>query len=221
MPLRDKHLSVLWPLFPALIAISFWFGVKAGGDNLLRNKTAPYGIGSLERAGSVSQAQLIIKSWNRKAPDRRTQSEMDNPNFLSSILSNDGRMLTQVAQRSLVFDLFFIIFYSSAMAVACLLAATQIAVRRPKQGSRLVAVGISLAYLQILTAGFDLLGDLALWGMLAGSNWRLWPWVAYSCSITKYALLAISFMYVLTAFVFWMIDHRPHPLSVRPARTTA
>src|ERR1044072_826799 len=102
MPLRDKHLVILWPLFPALIAFGFWFGVKAGGDNLLKNKTALSGIGSLERAGNVKQAQWIIESWNYKAPDSRTQSEIEHPNFISSILSNDGRMLTEVAKRSLV-----------------------------------------------------------------------------------------------------------------------
>ncbi|HUS11107.1 MAG TPA: hypothetical protein VMZ30_11635 [Pyrinomonadaceae bacterium] len=219
MPLREKHLRILWPLIPALIAISFWFGVKAGGDNLLKNKTALSGIGSLERAGGVEQAQWIIQSWNQKAPDRRTQSQIEKPNFLASILSNDGRMLTEVAKRSLLFDLFFIFFYSSAMAVACLLAATEIAVRRPKrESSNLVAVGICLAYLQILTATIDMLEDLALWRMLSGATSRLWPWVAYSCSIAKYVLLAISLMYVLTAFVFWVIDHRQHQLSARRQR---
>lgn len=208
MPLREKHLSILWPLFPALVAISFWFGVKAGGDNLLKNKTARHGIGSLERAGSVPQAQWIIQSWNQKAPDRRTQSEIKDPKFLS-FFSNDGRMLTEVAKRSLVFDLFFILFYASTLAVACLLAAAQIAVRRRKQEeSRLVAAGIRLAYAQIITASFDLLEDFALWRMLSGSTWKIWPWVAYGCSVAKWAFVAISLTYVLIAFVFWVIDHR-------------
>lgn len=221
MPLREKYLSILWPLFPALIAISFWFGVKAGGDNLLKNKTALSGIGSLERAGSVEQAQWIIQSWNQKAPDRRTQRQMENPDFLSSILSNDGRLLTEVAKRSLLFDLVFIIFYSSAMAVACLLAATEIAVRRPKrESSRLVSVGICLAYLQILTATIDVLEGFSLWRMLSGATSRFWPWAAYACSIAKYVLLAISFMYVLTAFVFWVIDHRRDSSSKRVAPAT-
>lgn len=210
MPLREKHLSILWPLFPALIAISFWFGVKAGGDNLLKNKTAPSGIGSLERAGSVEQAQWIIQSWNQ-TPNTRTQSQIESPN-----------MLTEVAKRSLLFDLFFIIFYSSAIAVACLLAATQIAVRRLKQeGSRLVAIGICLAYVQILTATFEIFEDFALWRMLSGATLRLWPWVAYGCSIAKYVLVVISLMYVFIAFVFWVIDHRPYATNRRaaPART--
>ena len=222
MPLRDKHLSILWPLFPALIAISFWFGVKAGGDNLLKdNKTAVSGIGSLERAGSVHEAQKIIDSWNRKAPERRTRSEIENASFLSSILSNDGRMLTNVARRSLVFDLFFIIFYAFALAVACLLAATEIAVRRPKTGSRLVALGIRLAYLQILTASLDLVENFALWRMLSGGSIaRVWPWLSYGCSIAKYALVALSLLYILIAFVFWVIDHRQHPSTNRAALVT-
>ena len=220
MPLRDKHLSILWPLFPALIAISFWFGVKAGGDNLLKNDTARSGIGSLERAGSVEQAQWIIQSWKDKAPDRRTQSEIESPHLLSSMLSHDGRILTEVAKRSLVFDLFFIIFYSCTMAVACLLAATQIAVRGPKKGSRLVAYGLRLAYAQILTATFDMMEDFALWRMLSGSMSKVWPLIAYGCSIAKYLLLATSLMYVFVAFVFWVMDHRRHPSIKRATPAT-
>lgn len=213
MPLRPIHLTILWPLFPVLIAFGFWFGVKAGGDNLLKNNTARSGIGSLERAGSVEQAQWIIQSWKEKAPDRRTKSEIDNPNLLSSILSNDGLPLTEVAKRSLVFDLFFIIFYSCALAVACLLAAAHIAVRRPKEALLLVDHGIRLAYAQILTATFDVLENIALWLMLRGSTFGLLPLVAYGCSIAKYILVTISLVYVLIAFVFWVIDHSHHPSS--------
>lgn len=216
MPLRDKHLSILWPLFPALIAISFWFGVKAGGDNLLRNPIARWGMGSLERAGSVPEAQRIIQSWNQKVPDRRTQSEINNPRFFS-FLSNDGRMLTEVAKRSLVFDLFFIVFYASTLAVACLLAATQIAVRRRKQEeSRLVTAGIRLAYAQVITASFDLLENLALWRMLSGQNWKIWPWLAYVCSIAKWTSVVISLTYVLIAFIIWVSDHRQDQQRVAP-----
>jgi uncharacterized membrane protein len=218
MPLRNIHLTVLWPLFPVLIAISFWFGVKAGGDNLLKNNTARSGMGSLERAGSVEQAQWVIQSWKEKAPDTRTKSQIDNPNLLSSILSNDGLMLTEVAKRSLVFDLFFILFYSSALAVACLLAATHMAVRRPQEMSRLVEHGIRLAYAQILTATFDVLENVALWMMLRGSKFGLWPLLAYGCSVAKYILVAISLVYVLIAFIFWVIDHSHHPSSTRAAQ---
>ena len=208
MPLRDQYLSVLWPLFPVLIAISFWFGVKAGGDNLLKNNTARSGIGSLERAGSVEQAQWIIQSWKQAVPDERSASDIEHQRFISSILSNEGRIRIEVAKRSLVFDLFFILFYASAMAVACLLAATEIAVRRHNEDSRLVAIGIRLAYLQILTAGFDLLEDFALWQMLRGSTFRIWPLVAYVSSISRYVLLAISLLYVFTAFIFWVMEDR-------------
>ncbi len=213
MPLRDQHLSILWPIFPVLIALSLWFGVKAGGDNLLRNRTALSGIGSLERARTVEQAQHIIKSWDQKVPDRSTQSDT-NQNFITRLLSNDGRTLTEVAKRSLVFDLFFIFFYTSVMAVACLLAATEIAVRRGKQESRLVGLGIRLAFLQIVTAGFDVIENFALWRMLSNSTLRLWPLLAYICSIGKYTIIAISLIYYLIAFVFWAVDHR-RPLKRR------
>jgi len=208
MPLQDKHLGVLWPLFPVLIAIGLWFGVKAGGDNLLKTPEARQGIGSLERAGSVNEAQRIIASWNQMAPERRTPREIENANFLARIISNDGRMLTSVAKRSLVFDLFFILFYTSTLAVACLLAATEIAVRRRKSESRLVSLGIRLAYLQVVTGSMDVLENLGLWRMLENSTSAFWPRLAYVCSVAKYVLIIISLLYVFIACIFWIIDHK-------------
>jgi hypothetical protein len=212
MPLRAEHLSVLWPLFAFLIATGLWLGVKAGGDRLLKNEDAPSGIGSLERAGSVVEAQKTISSWNQKAPDERTRSQIKNPSLLFRLFSYEGRMLTSVAKRSLVFDLFFILFYSSAMAVACLLAATEIAIRRRKQtASRLVRLGIRLASLQVVTAGVDILENFALWRMLSSSTLGLWPILAYVCSIAKWTLVAVSVLYVLLAFIFWLVDARHTP----------
>jgi hypothetical protein len=213
MPLKDKHLSALWPLFAFLIAISLLLGVKAGGDRLLTNTIAPSGIGSLERAGSVDEARKVIRSWNQKAPDERNRSEIERPSLFFSLFSNDGRVLSQIAKRSLVFDLFFIIFYTSTMAVACLLAATEIAIRRLKRKeSRLVKLGIYLAYLQILTAAFDVLEDFALWRVLSNSTFDLWPWLALVCSTAKYTLVVVSLIYILLAFIFWVADARHKPM---------
>lgn len=221
MPLQDKHLTILWPVFAGLIAISFWFGVKAGGEGLLKNRhAAPSGIGSLERAGSVAEARKVIGSWDHKAPERRTQSEIQDQNFLAALLSNEGRQLTTVARRSLAFDLLFILFYTSAMAVACLLASTEIAIRRHQQESDLVAFGIRLGYLQILTASVDALENLALWRMLSDSLSAFWPYLAYACSIVKYVLLTVSLVYILLAFIFWVVDHSKHPAS-KPSATAA
>ena len=215
MPLQDKHLVILWPLFPVLIAISLWFGVKAGGDNLLKNRTARSGIGSLERARTVEQAQWIIKSWDHRAPDSRTQSQLESQNHLAALLSNEGRLRTDIARRSLVFDLFFIVFYASALAAACLLAATEIAIRRHKERSPLVSLGIRLAYMQIITAGFDVLENVGLWRMLSGSTARFWPLLSYVCSIAKYSLVAVSLIYIMLAFIFWVIDLQQQPARNR------
>ena len=219
--LRGEHLSALWPLFAFLIATGLWFGVKAGGDGLLKNPAAPSGIGSLERAGSVAEASKIISSWDQKAPDERTRSQMEKPSLLFNLISNDGRVLTSVARRSLVFDLFFIIFYTTALAVACLLAATEIAIRtRKRTGSRLVRFGLRLAYLQVVSAAVDVLENVAVWRMLAPSTLGLWPILAYFCSIAKLVLVSISLIYVLLAFVFWLVDARHTPkrrVKVAPA----
>jgi hypothetical protein len=206
--LRERYLNILWPILAVLIAVSCWFGVKAGGDNLLKNDYARSGIGSLERAGSVEEARWIISTWNQRVPERRSKSETDNLGAITRLFSNQGLMLTEVALRSLVFDLFFIFFYASAMAVACLLAATEIQCRRRKSKSRLVALGMQLALMQIVTAGFDVVENIALWRMLSAPVRNPWPWIAYVSSIAKFALLAVSLFYIFIAFVIWVIDHR-------------
>ena len=203
-----------------LIAISCWFCVKAGGDNLLQNDVARSGIGSLERAGSVKEAQKIIESWKHQVPERRSQADIEKQYAVSRWFSNQGRMLTEIAKRSLLFDLFFIVFYASAVAVACLLAATEIHCRSRKSRPRLVALGMQLARLQIVTAGFDLIENVALWRMLSASLSNPWPWIAYVSSIAKFTLLAVSFCYVFIAFVFWVIDHRRRPLRRTVSVTT-
>lgn len=210
MPLREGYLSLLWPLLPVLIAISCWFGVKAGGDNLLNNNiAAPYGIISLELAGSVEEAERIISTWRRRVPDWRKESEARNQGEFSRFFSNQGRMLTEVATRSLIFDLLFIGFYASTMAVACLLAATEIHCRSRKPKPRLVALGMKLALLQMVTAGFDLVENLALWRMLSAEVvTNPWPWIAYVFAMAKFSLLGFSLLYIVIAFGFWVVDHR-------------
>ena len=220
MPLRERYLSILWPLLAVLIAISCWFGVKAGGDNLLQNNAARNGIVSLASAGSVNDAQVIIDSWKHQVPERRSQAYIEKQNVVSRWFSNQGRPLTDVAKRSLLFDLFFIVFYTSAMAVACLLAATEIHCRSRKPRRRLVALGMHLARLQIVTAGFDLIENFALWRMLSAPLSNPWPWIAYVSSIAKFSLLAVSVVYIFIAFFFWVVDHRRRPVRRTLPATT-
>ncbi len=218
--MRERYLSILWPLLPVLIAISCWFGVKAGGDNLLENDTARSGIGSLQRARSVQEAQAIVDSWQHQVPERRSQADIDKQYAVTRWFSNQGRMLTEVAKRSLLFDLFFILFYTSVVAVACLLAATEIHCRSRKPKPRLVGVGLRLARLQFLTIGFDLIENIAVWRMLSAPVSSPWPWIAYHSSVAKFTVLAVSLFYVFIAFVFWVIDHRRRPLRRTLPATT-
>jgi hypothetical protein len=203
-----------------LIAISCWFGVKAGGDNLLQNDIARNGIVSLACAGSINEAQAIIDSWKHQVPVRRSQADIEKQNVVWRWFSNQGRFLTDVARRSLLFDLFFIVFYASAMVVACLLAATEIHCRSRKPRPRLVALGVQLARLQIVTASFDLMENVALWRMLSAPLSNPWPWIAYVSSIAKFTLLAVSVVYIFIAFFFWVVDHRRRPVGRRLPATT-
>jgi hypothetical protein len=201
LPLKYLRSSALWPAVALLIALNLWLGIKAGGDRLLTNTVATQGIVSLETAGSAERAGAIILSWT-KTPD--------------------GISLRSVALHSLIYDGFFIIFYTITLALGCFIAAGIIEVRHRKlKDLGLVKLGLILARLQVLTAALDFLEDIALWRMLSNSTSSLWPSLARWCAIPKFALIAVSLLYILLAFIFRLGEsHQRRPSRQRQASGT-
>lgn len=172
----------LWPVIALVIAINLWLGIKAGGDSLLENQNARWGIVSLETAGSTDRAKVILLSWSQKSPD--------------------GISLRRIALRSLIYDYFFMLFYTATLAMACLIAATIIETRHPTlKRHGLTKLGTALARLQIVVLVLDAVENIALWRMLRGSGSYFWPLVAKSCAVPKFGLIAVTFAYVFFVLV--------------------
>ena len=172
----------LWPAIALVIAINLWLGIKAGGDNLLENPTARWGIVSLEMAGTVDKAKAILQGWARKSPE--------------------GIPLRTIALRSLIYDCVFLVLYTATLAMACLIAAALIDTRHPKLARMgLAKMGRGLAHLQGVVAALDTVENIALWRMLRASGSYVWPALAKSCAVPKFALIAITSTYILIVFV--------------------
>ncbi|MDX6574650.1 MAG: hypothetical protein QOE96_603 [Blastocatellia bacterium] len=173
----------LWPAIALVIAINLWLGIKAGGDNLLEiPPAARWGIVSLEMAGTVDKAKAILQVWARKSPE--------------------GIPLRTIALHSLIYDCGFLVLYTATLAMACLISATLIDTRHPKLARMgLAKLGRGLAHLQGVVAALDTVENIALWRILRSSGLYVWPALAKACAVPKFALIAITFTYILVVFV--------------------
>lgn len=189
-----------------LIAVSLWFGVKAGGGGLLRNEHAPNGIVSLELAGSAEAAAKIVKSWNRPAPYEK--SEETDEEVKSTLLD--------VARESIIYDYFFILFYTVTLALGCLISADIIDARHETlKRLGMVRIGWALIYAQVLVAAMDATENVALWNMLQGSGASFWPTLARWCAMIKFGLIATSLLYMLLVFIIWIGEsYKRRPFAV-------
>ena len=190
--------TALWPAIALVIAINLWLGIKAGGDNLLENSNARWGIVSLEMAGSADRAKVILQSWNRRSPE--------------------GTLLRAIALRSLVYDYFFMVFYTATLAMASLIAATLIETRHPKlKRLGLTKLGTAFAHTQIVILVLDAVENIALWRMFQPSGSYVWPVLAKSCAIPKFGLIAVTFAYILFVFVIRLGESKQRTRNTRVA----
>jgi hypothetical protein len=188
--------KALWPGIALVIAINLWLGVKAGGDGLLQNVDAPNGIVSLELAGNFDRATLIVQSWPRKSPE--------------------GISLRPIAVHSLIYDCFFMVLYTTTLALACLIAATVIESSHPKMKQfGLTRLGTALARVQVLVLTLDATEDFAMWRTIRGSPSHFWPILATSCAVPKFILIGLSSAYILFAFVVRMSETNPRTRTAK------
>jgi len=181
---RCLNSTFLWPAIALVIAINLWLGIKAGGDNLLENPIARWGIVSLEVAGTTDRTKAILQSWAPKSPE--------------------GIQLRTIALRSLIYDCVFLVLYTATLAMACLIAATLIETRHPKLARMgFATLGRGLAHLQGVVAALDTVENIALWRILRvrASGFYVWPVLAKSCAIPKFGLIAAACTYILFVFV--------------------
>lgn len=140
-------------------------------DAHIHTTAAPSGIVSFELAGQPDAAQRIVASWD-----------------------DEARIY---AALSLGIDYLFMLSYSIAIALGCVLLAQ----RMPAFAVRL---GIYLAWAQWVAALLDATENYALVRVLLGTA-RGWATVARYCAVPKFTIVGLGLLYVVAGalLVLW------------------
>jgi len=172
LDLRHRN-TLFWVSFAASIAIMAVMGVI--GEPLVTPQ-APLGIVSFELAGTPNQVKLILDSWDERAQ--------------------------QYAAFSLGFDYLFMLAYSTAIGLGCLLAAAAIR----SLAWPLAALGVPLAWGMWLGALFDVVENLSLTLiLLAGATANAWPIIALYCALIKFGLIFLGLVYGFYGLVVGLV----------------
>lgn len=136
-------------------------------DAPLKTEAAPWGIVSLEFAGSLTGARQIIASWGPKG--------------------------AVYAGLSLGLDFLFLFSYAGAIGLGCVLAARSLSTHM-KPFSFL---GAPLAWGQLCAALLDATENIGLIQILMGAESEIWPKLAFWCAIPKFLIVAAGLLYIL------------------------
>ena len=162
------------------IALGLTIAVMAGmsfAGAALNTSAAPAGIISFEFAGSIAVAREMMDSWGR-----------------------EGAVPAAV---SLGIDYLFLVAYSIAIALGCVLIAGSV-----YGGAGIAATtGVVLAWAQFAAATLDAVENYALIRTLLGSTTDLWPAAARACAIPKFAIVGAGLLYLIVGLVL-TIKHR-------------
>jgi hypothetical protein len=151
-----------WPLLAVTLGIMVLMNVVGAP---LITPHAPSGIISYELAGSVSNAQAVLDSWNQ-----------------------DVRLH---AAFSLGFDYLFMLAYSTTIALACLWAGGVV----QRKNWPLAGVSRPLAWAQWLAALMDGVENLGLVLILFGPPASPWPEIARWSAVIKFTLIFLGMIY--------------------------
>jgi hypothetical protein len=161
-----------WLVLGLLVALSLGLASKTNYPSLT-TKPAPWGIVSFELAGNEKTASAMIVSWQEKG-------------------AYDD------ALSSLYWDNFFLMAYSTAIALGCVMAAD----RLHAPGTLEYNLAILLAWAQWLAALLDRTENFALEKMLRGAVKSPWPQIARWCAIPKFIIIVAGLGYVaIAAFI--------------------
>jgi hypothetical protein len=166
--------ALFWLTLAATVVITVVMNIIGGP---LVTPQAPSGIVSFELAGSPTQAQAILDSWDEQAK--------------------------LYAAFGLGFDYLYMVAYSAAIGLVCLLAAVAI----KDHGWPLAVLGAPLAWGMWLAALFDAVENLALTLiLLTNAANSLWPAVARMCALFKFGLLFLGLVYAFYGLLAGLVN---------------
>ncbi len=143
-------------------------------DAPLKTAAAPQGIVSYELAGTTAGAERILASWNGRAREH--------------------------AALSLGLDFLYMPSYAIAIGLACAWLAE--ALRR--RARWLGALGVILAWGQIVAALLDANENVALTTMLLAAVADPWPAIAFGCATVKFLLIGAGLLYAMVGGIGWV-----------------
>ena len=164
-----------WLVLGLLVALCLGLAPKTN-QRSLTTEEAPCGILSLELAGNEEKASAMIGSWQKKG-------------------AYDD------ALSSLYWDNFFLLAYSTAIALGCVMGADKL----HAPGTLDYNLAILLAWAQWLAALLDRTENLALEKMLRGAVKSPWPQIAWCCAIPKFIIVFAGLGYVAIAVIIWLV----------------
>lgn len=164
-----------WLVLGLLVALTLGLALKTN-QRALTTKQAPWGIVSLELASNEEKASAMIVSWQKKG-------------------AYDD------ALSSLYWDNFFLLAYSTAIALGCVMAAH----RLHAPGTLEYNLAILLAWAQWLAALLDRTENFALEKILRGAVKSPWPQIARWCAMPKFIIIVAGIGYVAIAVIIWLI----------------
>lgn len=170
--------SAQWILLVILLGLVVWLAqsIQNASGNL-STENIPYGIVSLELAGTTSKVHAILKSWTDKG------------------------IAIQNVLKSVQIDNVFLFVYSTTLALICVMAASV----WESRGLLNQNFGLLLAWGQWVAALLDLIENFALETMLKGRVEAPFPQVAAICAIPKFILILAGVSYGLLAVVFQLM----------------
>lgn len=163
----------------------------AAADAHLRTDEVPLGIVQFELAGDAMAVSRILGSWS-ESPERGLYAAF-----------------------SLGIDYLFLVLYGSLLALACAGVAERLAPR--SAGAR--AVGVALAWGQLLAAACDGVENAALFHLLLRGAAEPAVHVAFACATAKFGLLGAGLAYLLVGYPLGRRGAAPPPKA--PAATAA
>ena len=145
------------------VAMSYWVGISG---EVLRTAASPFGIVSLELAGTPEVAQRIYAAW--------------------------GETGHAAAQFNIRIDFLYLLAYGVALSIGCAVARRWWAGRSPA----LAQLGAPLTWAMLVAALSDACENAMLWHMIHDPANALWTQLARGFAVVKFALLVAGVLYI-------------------------
>lgn len=163
--------------------LSYWVGITG---QALRTAASPFGIVSLELAGTAEAAQRIHAAW--------------------------GATGREAAAFNIRIDFLYLLAYGIALSIGCAVASTWWG----RRSARMASLGPAMSLAMLLAAGCDAVENVAMLLALRDPGNALWPMLARVCAMVKFALLPLGLLYVMTgAFTRIGTRNQPAPAAPR------